>query len=180
MQCCTGNGSRGLYNAWDAITRCNDSHAHINLFLNRAAPWLDIHSYLPYEGKVVIRNKTAKRISVRIPPWVNRRRLECFLNGEVISPATVSHYIDLEGVDPGDAIELRFPIVEQVVTRTAYTGTHDETVCTIRMRGNTVIEMSPQNESPNVYPYYRREFMQGNVAPLKTVTRYVSPVIPRW
>ena len=40
--------------------------------------------------------------------------------------------------------------------------------------------MSPQNESPNVYPYYRREFMRGNVAPLKTVTRYVAPVIPRW
>ena len=40
--------------------------------------------------------------------------------------------------------------------------------------------MSPQNESPNVYPYYRREFMKGNVAPLKTVTRYVAPVLPRW
>jgi hypothetical protein len=51
-------------------------------------------------------------------------------------------------------------------------------VCTIRMRGNTVMEMSPQNESPNVYPYYRREFMKGDVAPLKTVQRYVSPVIP--
>ena len=178
MQCCTANGSRGLYNAWDAITRCSDGHAHVNLFLNRAAPWLDIHSYLPYEGKVVIRNKTAKRISVRIPPWVNRRRLECFLNGDAIFPATVSHYIDLEGVGPGDAIELRFPIVEQIVTRTAYTGTAEETVCTIRMRGNTVMEMSPQNESPNVYPYYRREFMKGDVAPLKTVQRYVSPVIP--
>jgi len=180
MQCCTANGCRGLYMAWDAITRCSNDHAHINLFLNRAAPWLDIHSYLPYEGKVVIRNKTAKRISVRIPPWVNRRRLDCFLNGEAISPALVSQYIDLDGVGPGDVIELHFPIVEQVITRTAYTGTPDETVCTIRMRGNTVMELSPQNESPNVYPYYRREFMQGNVAPLKTVTRYVAPVIPRW
>tara|TARA_B100000809_G_scaffold118746_1_gene117030 strand:- start:2248 stop:3678 length:1431 start_codon:yes stop_codon:yes gene_type:complete len=180
MQCCTANGCRGLYMAWDAITRCNDDHAHINLFLNRAAPWLDIHSYLPYEGKVIIRNKTANRISIRIPPWVNRRRLECLLNGDVISPAQVSHYIDLEGIRPHDVVELRFPMVEQTVTRTAYTTTQKETAYTIRMRGNTVMELTPQNELPNVYPFYRREFLQGNVAPLKAVTRYVSPVIPNW
>ena len=178
MQCCTANGCRGLYMAWNAITRCNNDHAHINLFLNRAAPWLDIHSYLPYEGKVIIRNKTANRISIRIPPWVNRRRLECLLNGDVISPAQVSHYIDLEGIRPHDVVELRFPMVEQTVTRTAYTTTQKETAYTIRMRGNTVMELTPQNELPNVYPFYRREFLQGNVAPLKTVTRYVSPVIP--
>ena len=180
MQCCTANGCRGLYMAWDAITRCDDDHAHINLFLNRAAPWLDIHSYLPYEGKVIIRNKTANRISIRIPPWVNRRRLECLLNGDVISPAQVSHYIDLEGIRPHDVVELRFPMVEQTVTRTAYTTTQKETAYTIRMRGNTVMELTPQNELPNVYPFYRREFLQGNVAPLKAVTRYVSPVIPNW
>ena len=166
--------------AWDAITRCDDDHAHINLFLNRAAPWLDIHSYLPYEGKVIVRNKTANRISIRIPPWVDRRRLECLLNGDVISPAQVSHYIDLEGIRPGDVVELRFPMVEQTVTRTAYTAAPAETAYTIRMRGNTVMELTPQNKSSNVYPFYRREFLQGNVAPLKTVTRYVSPVIPGW
>ena len=180
MQCCTANGCRGLYMAWNAITRCNNDHAHINLFLNRAAPWLDIHSHLPYEGKVIIRNKTANRISIRIPPWVNRRQLECLLNGDVISPAQVSHYIDLEGIRPHDVVELRFPMVEQVVTRTAYTTTQKETAYTIRMRGNTVMELTPQNELPNVYPFYRREFLQGNVAPLKAVTRYVSPVIPNW
>jgi hypothetical protein len=48
------------------------------------------------------------------------------------------------------------------------------------MRGNTVMELTPQNKSSNVYPFYRREFLQGNVAPPKTVTRYVSPVIPGW
>ncbi len=180
MQCCTANGCRGLYMAWDAITRCDDDHAHINLFLNRAAPWLDIHSYLPYEGKVIVRNKTAKRISIRIPPWVDCHRLECRLNRNVISPAQVSHYIDLTDIRPGDVVELRFPMVEQTVTRTAYTTAPAETVYTIRMRGNTVMELTPQNESPNIYPFYRREFLQGNVAPLKAVTRYVSPVIPEW
>ena len=38
----------------------HDGHAQVNLLLNRASPWLDVDSYLPYEGKVVIHNKTAQ------------------------------------------------------------------------------------------------------------------------
>ena len=179
MQCCTANASHGLFMAWEAITRCDDGHAHINLFLNRAAPWLDIHSYLPYEGKVVIRNKTANRISVRIPPWVNRQQLECLVNDKVVSPERVAHAIDLKGIQPGDVVELRFPVVDQVITRTAYSGTPEETVYTIHMRANTVMKLTPEDDAPNVYPFYRRASLQGDVAPMKTVSRYVSPVIPR-
>jgi hypothetical protein len=100
------------------------------------------------------------------------------LNGRVISPAKVSQHIDFGDIRPGDVIELRFPIVEQVITRTAYTGTPEETPYDVRLRGNTVMELTPENGSPNVYPFYRREFLRGDVAPLKRVMRYVSPAIP--
>ena len=43
----------GLFYAWDGIVRHQDGTAQINLLLNRASPWLDIDSHLPYEGKVV-------------------------------------------------------------------------------------------------------------------------------
>ena len=46
--------------------------AQVNLLLNRASPWLDIDSYLPYAGKVVVKNKTARTISLRIPRWVRQ------------------------------------------------------------------------------------------------------------
>ena len=61
MQCCSPNAALGLYYAWEAITRIDGEHARVNLFLNRSTPWLDIDSYLPYEGRVVIRNKTSRR-----------------------------------------------------------------------------------------------------------------------
>ena len=32
-----------------------ESHRY-NLLLNRASPWMDIDSYIPYEGKVVLKN----------------------------------------------------------------------------------------------------------------------------
>ena len=65
--CCTENGLIAYYHAWEGIVRCQDRVAQVNLLLNRASPWLDIDSYLPFEGKVVIRNKTARQISIRIP-----------------------------------------------------------------------------------------------------------------
>ena len=39
--CCTANGAQGLYYAWHGITRFDNGVATVNLFLNRAAPWMD-------------------------------------------------------------------------------------------------------------------------------------------
>ena len=71
--CCQGNGSLGLYEAWNGILAHSDGVVQVNLLLNRASPWLDVDSYLPYEGKVVLRNKTARKAHVRIPSWVDKR-----------------------------------------------------------------------------------------------------------
>jgi len=58
--------------------------AQVNLLLNRASPWLDIDSYLPYQGKVVIRNKTARLIAVRIPRWADLGAVHSRLNDREI------------------------------------------------------------------------------------------------
>ena len=61
--------------------------AKVNLLLNRATPWLDAESYLPYEGKVVIRNKNAQRIYVRIPTWIDRHGLPSRVDGQAATRA---------------------------------------------------------------------------------------------
>ena len=179
-QCCTGNATSGIYYAWESITRRDGDNAQVNLFLNRAAPWLDVDSHLPYEGRVVITNKTARRISVRIPPWVDRSRLESRVNGEGRRPGWVAGYAMFDGLTPGDAIELSFPLATQTLSRTAYSGKPDETVYTIRTRANTVLDISPRDEAPRSYPFYLRDHLKGDRAPMKTATRFVAPIIPEW
>ena len=78
--CCTANGNRALYTVWEGITRFSDGVATVNLLLNRAAPWMDIHSYLPYEGKVAIQNKLGER-SLRAPSKSDRCTASCLLRG---------------------------------------------------------------------------------------------------
>ena len=178
--CCTGNGTSGIYYAWDGITRCSGDNAQVNLLLNRASPWLDINSYLPYEGRVTIINKTARRLSVRMPPWVAHSRLECRFNDAPCRALWLGNYAVLDDLSPGDVVDLRFPVPEQTITRTAHAQKPDETVYTIVMRGNTAVSISPRDESPSSYPMYLRDHMKGNEAPTRMVQRFVSQVLPRW
>jgi hypothetical protein len=181
MQCCTTNAARGLYYAWEGITRSGGEDAEVNLLLNRASPWLDIDSYLPYEGKAVIRNKTCRRICVRIPTWINRGQLRCAVNNTDYMPRFVRNYLVLDPLRPGDAVTLQFPIQEQIIRRTAHAKTPEEAIYQITFRGNTVSDISPRDTNPMMLSLYKRDlFRSGRETPLKTVTRRISPIVARW
>ena len=181
-QCCTGNGTQGLYYAWEGITRYRDGTAQINLLLNRAAPWLDIDSYLPYEGKVVVKNKTAHRIIVRIPSWVNRRELRCRVGEVERRPYWAGNYIGFDDLGPGDAVTIEFPVVESTGEYTILARLwRQERMYKIRFRGNTVVDISPRDESRGSYPLYLRDHMWEDEAPMKKVIRFAAPkIVLRW
>jgi len=151
--------------------------------LNRASQWLDIDSYLPYEGKVIIRNKTAKRISVRIPGWVNRGKLRARVNGTErrLSAFVGGAYQVFDGMKPGDVLQIDFPMVEETIHQMVLSEKDKYTDYKITFRGNTVVDISPRNESPGVYPIYLRDHMKtGKKAPMKTKTRFAPDKTFRW
>jgi len=182
MQCCTCNAVRGIFYAWEAITRFDGENTVVNLLLNRASAWLDIDSYLPYEGRVVLRNKTARSVSVRLPSYVNIREITCTLNGKAVRPRYIRRYLTVGDLTPGDFIELRFPLVAHDYTFTAYARTQYEKQYSFTMKANTVLDIGPREPDPAaaVYPYYLRDHMKTDKAPIHTVTRRVSPIIPGW
>jgi hypothetical protein len=94
--CCLGNCSVALYKAWESIIRCHDGVAQVNLLINRASPWLDIDSYLPYEGKVILKNKTARKAYVRLPAWVNREAVRCRLSQADLLVHWLNNYLVVE------------------------------------------------------------------------------------
>ena len=51
---------------------------------------------------------------------------------------------------------------------------------TCRFKGNTLVDISPRDERPGFYPMYNRDEYQNNEATMKTVTRYVSPILIDW
>ncbi|RKY04131.1 MAG: hypothetical protein DRP56_10440, partial [Planctomycetota bacterium] len=180
IMCCTGNGSRGLAYAWDAIVDGQGDKAKVNLLLNRASKWVDVDSYLPYEGKVVIHNKIARQISVRIPIWVDRSKLQATVNGTKRNLSWFGAFLVFDDMKPNDTLQLDFPVTEETLRLTA-TEDGKKVTYTIMFRGNTVVDISPRDDSPGVYPVYLRDHMKAKKAPMKTIQRFVADKeVVRW
>jgi hypothetical protein len=181
MQCCTGNGTQGLYYAWEGTVRRNGDSAQVNLLLNRASSGVDIDSYLPYEGRVVLRNKALRRVSVRIPYWVQRREIRARVNEADRPLVWAGNYLLIGDLTPGDTISIEFPLTETTASYAACAGTADEQIYHCTFRGSTLVDITPRDEAATSYPLYLRQGLRAPVAPMKTVTRFVADrTIQRW
>ena len=195
--CCPVNGAEALYYAWEGIVRCEDGVAQVNLLLNRASPWVDVDSYLPYEGRVEMRNKAARKLRVRVPRWVGPGVVRWRVNGDVVSAEREGRYGVVEGLKPGDEVRMEFPVVGEVA-RYRIEGSIEgsrweskEYRC--EFRGSTLVDIWPRDETlerdhryigdPTAYgtiPIYLRDHLKRDQAPMKRVTRFVSPRVLAW
>jgi hypothetical protein len=166
--CCTGSGPWGMYYVWHGITRFQDGVATVNLFLNRASAWMDVDSYLPYEGKVVLHNKQARTAIVRIPNWVELNKLSYSINDRSVKPVVSGRRAVFQGLSPNDAITLEFPVTERTEKRTVLGKEYSLT-----FRGSTIVDVSPKVTDPDKYPMYQRAHMRTSKTPQIKVTRFV-------
>ena len=179
--CCSPHGFMGLFYAWDGILRYEEGVARVNLLLNRASPFLDVDSYLPYEGKVVLRNKQAREAYVRIPLWVNRNDVRCTIGDREVPKVWFDQYLHFKVLKPGDVLTIEFPIVETNEEWTLVNQFNPSpTRFRCRFKGNTLIEISPPLCDGS--PLYKRraEKYKTARAPMKTVTRYVTSQTLKW
>ena len=117
MACCTANGNQGFYYAWEAAVRGSGDTATVNLFFNRFSPWLDLFSYLPYQGKVVIQNKKARNILIRIPGWVGLSSVRFSLNEMPIEPTWCGRYAGFYDLPKNANLVIEFPLSLETETQ---------------------------------------------------------------
>ncbi len=167
--CCTANGSEALYYAWYGITRFNDGVATVNLFLNRASPWMDVDSYLPYEGKVVLHNKQADKALVRIPGWLAPSDVKTSVDGKLVHPSLAGRYLVLDNLRPKDEIRLDFPVREETDKYTI-----DGKPYQVTFRGSTLVDISPRDTDPKDYPLYQCDTLRSGKTPMRTARRFIA------
>jgi hypothetical protein len=133
---------------------------------------MDIQSYLPYEGKVVLHNKRSRTALVRLPAWLSSDQVNCFLNDKSTQPSRLDNQLVFENLKEKDEIRLEFPVHEETsqitIYRTKYTLTH---------RGSTIVDIRPRKSDLKMYPLYERDFMKTTKAPMRKVTRFVTETI---
>lgn len=166
MHCCTGNSNRAIYYAWQGLLDLTGDRLRVNLLLNRASPWADVYSFLPYEGRVNMVLKRRCRVSIRIPDWVERRRVVVRVGEENRSVRWEGRYLNVGECVPQDKVSITFPIMERIVQEVI-----GGTPYTLTLKGNDVVLIDP----PGRYcPLYQRaKYRKGQVL-WKTSRRFLS------
>jgi len=145
--------------------------ATVNLFLNRVSPWMNVASWLPYEGKVELTNKQAHTADVRIPGWLELDDVKASINGRPVEPSRAGHHLIFRKLKPGDIIRLEFAQPESI---DQYFVPSNQRKLAIHLRGSTVLDLSPRDHDPTVIPMMMRDHMKADKAPMHTVRRFAS------
>jgi hypothetical protein len=183
--CCSPHGNMGLFYAWDGTLRHDDGTVRINLLLNRASPWMDVDSHIPYEGRVVLRNKSAREAFVRIPLGTERGSVRCAVGSTEVSPKWFGSYLRLTALRPGDVVTVTFPLRETSGRwtipgiPTIQGGTMETREHTCRFKGNTLVAISPPLIPGSPLFQNRARFLQ-TAAPTVKVTRFAAERVLRW
>ena len=172
MHCCTGNGTRAIYYIWEHILRFFDGTLRVNLLLNRASPWADVLSYVPYEGRVDVKVKQSCNLEVRIPEWVKPEESTCTVNGKPRKLTFRERYAQMGGVNNGDLVAVTFPIAERTVKTTIGGKPY-----TLIIKGNDVVFIDPPGRW---YPFYQRAHYRENQVRFRKITRFVSEQLIHW
>lgn len=146
MHCCTANGARTLYFVWDSMVTKTPEEVRVNLLLNRVSPWLDVDSYLPAAGKVVLHIKEAPRVAVRMPEWCDPAQVRATINDQDRRTLVNGPIVRLGWLQPGDEVVLRFPLPEQVIHRVL-----GEIPYKLTLRGSNITSIDPKGSA---YPLF--------------------------
>ena len=167
--CCTANGSKTLFWAWERILRYSKGKLKVNLLLNRASRWADVESYIPYEGRVQVKVKQPLELSLRIPEWVAPGQVSCEVNGQERKLGWDGRYAKVGNVGTGSIVRLTFPIAE----RSEVVWIEKRRYKIVR-KGNEVVSIDPPGVN---YSLYQREHFRADKARTRKVVRFVSSEI---
>ena len=146
MHCCTANGARTLYCVWDSMINKRGNLVEVNLLLNRASEWLDVDSYLPVQGKVVLHIKDAPTVAVRMPEWCPPGEVQVSVDNEKRRTLVRGRYVQIGWLKPGDCVTFNFCVPERIVHRVL-----GEIPYKLTLRGSDVVSIDPRGVA---YPLY--------------------------
>jgi hypothetical protein len=163
--CCTGNGSRAIYHAWEKIVTWHEGTLRVNLLLNRASRWADVNSHIPYRGRVDVEIKEDLDLEIRLPEWVEPDEAICRVNGTNRELNFDGRYAQVGRVQKGDHVALEFPIFERLDRVNIW---HKE--YTLIRRGNNVVWIDPPGKN---CPLYQNDHYRKGRTLWRTVTRFI-------
>ena len=174
--CDTAWVTRTLYWVWKQMLTYRHRTLSVHLLFNRASPWADIDSYVPYQGRVDIRVKQPLDLCVRIPEWVSPPDVGVRIVGGDLrardrTTAFDGRYVRIGSVRQDDVVTVAFPIPERTDSVDIRMGGSHGQYSLVR-RGNDVVSIFPRGR---YYPFYQQRGHYRTGEPRwRKVERFVS------
>jgi len=169
MQCCTGNCTRALWFLWSHILEFNDGELKVNMLLNRASPWADVYSFIPYQGRVEIKvHQACKNVCIHAPEWIptGSNVIKVRVGGQPRFFNWQARYLNLGEVNPGERVVIQCPIGERTVKEKMGLVAYS-----LLVRGNTVVSIDPPGR---LCPLFHREYLRDSEPRWRKVERFVA------
>ena len=172
MHCCTGNGTRAIHYLWEHALRCEADHLRVHLLMNRVSEWADVHSHVPYEGRVDVDVKRPVSVSIRLPEWVQGEEVTCAVDDQPRRFEVEGRYVLIGQVAAGATATLRFPIPQRDELIDVEKRTYR-----ILLRGSTCVAIDPPGLN---VPLFRRDHYLAGCTRWRTAERFVADRTVRW
>ena len=170
LPCCSSRGARAIYIAWHHTVSKRPDGVYVNLEFNRDSPWVEVISYLPYQGRIDLNIHDAPVLYVRIPRWVTHDEVRIENHGK---PCKLSgwqgDYAKLEAPEPGQHVSIQFPMRErETIEQVRLSLDRPPVQFKVHWRGYTVISVNPAGK-------YNRSALLAANAPMRKVKSYYQP-----
>ena len=165
--CCHPNAAMQLYRVWRDMIDYDEARNRlsIHLLMNRASPWADIHSHIPYSGLVEVGLKRDCELALRIPDWASPEECKCLANDVVAEAHLEGRYL-VTRAKAGDTVSLRCPLVER--TEELNIEAKDYRV---EVRGNEIVDIDPPGEH---HPIFQKPKYRSGETRWRKVERFVA------
>jgi len=172
QHCCTGNGTRALYYVWQSMLEEDGQDVRVNLLLNRASQHFDLHSHIPYSGRVDFKIKQPTNLTFRSPKWCEVDQIQCTVNDQPVTPKVENNFVHISNLQPGDVLTAQLPLAMET-----HDVVYEKQLYTITRRGYDIVHVTPPGKH---LPLYQRGHYRSGTTHWIPVQRRVDPLTVQW
>lgn len=177
QNCCAGGGIRAVFQVWSNIVTRDGDTVNINLALDRSTRGVDVTSFLPFQGCVIIRVKEDLTIRWRHPSHVAPSTITATasLSMQSLPWAKEGAFLNFGLLKAGTEITLNFPVPERTESVVIGNESGQKYHFEVRWAGDTVISIIPH--AGNATTGYTR--VMGRAMPTSYGNKGIGPIYQR-
>jgi hypothetical protein len=146
QNCCVGSGVHAFYIAWKSASRFEKGVLSVNMHFDKLLPQAEIRCYQPYKGTLSVTLKTACKVRVRVPDFVDAKDVTVSSNKGEVKAAVENGYLECGPRRAGENIEITYPVPVREEEIAIGNPMHRQYHYQVTWKGDTVVRMKPIGE----------------------------------